>query len=66
MIIENGGYFYPVEIKATSDPKKDAANSFRLLKKIPDKKVGCGAVICLSNKTLPLCENVWILPAWNI
>jgi len=34
-----------------------------LFEKIPDKKAGTGALICLSKEFLPLAENVWITPA---
>jgi hypothetical protein len=40
--------------------------AFRCLEDIPGKKVGAGAVICLTKERLPLTDNVWILPAGYI
>jgi predicted AAA+ superfamily ATPase len=66
LVIEDGGTLYPVEIKASSDPTKSMVKSFGLLENIPGKKVGTGAIVCLSKERLPIKENVWILPAQNI
>jgi len=66
LLIEDGDFLYPVEIKTTGDPTKSMVNSFRLLDDIPGKKTGCGAVICLAKERLPLMDNVWILPAQSI
>jgi predicted AAA+ superfamily ATPase len=66
LIIENGDYLHPVEIKTTSDPSKDAVKSFHHISAIPGKKMGTGAVICLAGEVLPLTESSWILPAGNI
>jgi predicted AAA+ superfamily ATPase len=63
LIIENGSYLHPIEIKSTSDPTKSMVNAFRMLEGIPDKEVGEGAIICLAKEKLPLKEKVWILPA---
>jgi len=63
LIIENGEFLHPIEIKTTSDPKKSMINAFRCLEKIKIKKVGTGAIICLAKSLLPLTDNVWILPA---
>jgi len=66
LVIADGDYLHPVEIKTTSDPTKSMVNSFRRLYNIPTKKVGTGAVICLAKERLPLTDNVWILPAQMI
>ena len=63
LIIEEGDELYPIEIKTTSDPTKSAVKAFRCLEKIPSKRVGTGAVICLAKERLPLTDTVWILPA---
>jgi predicted AAA+ superfamily ATPase len=63
LLISEGEYLYPVEIKTTGDPTKSMINAFRLIEKIPAKRSGSGAVICLAKERLPLTENVWILPA---
>jgi len=63
LVIEEAGVLYPIEIKATSDPKRDMISSFRMMDKIAGRNRGEGVLICLSNQTLPLAENVWALPA---
>jgi predicted AAA+ superfamily ATPase len=62
LLIANGDTLHPIEIKTTSDPKKSMIKSFRHLEKIPNQKVGTGAVICLAKECLPLTDNVWTLP----
>jgi hypothetical protein len=37
--------------------------SFDMLKKIPDKKIGSGAIVCMSKEILPLAGGNWIIPA---
>ena len=66
LLIENGDLLHPVEIKTTGDPKKSMASAFRLLGNISGKKAGTGAVVCLAKERLPLCDNVWMLPAHMI
>lgn len=62
LIIEEAGTLYPVEIKTTSDPKKSMISAFEVLKKIPDKIIGEGAIVCMSKEILPLAGRNWILP----
>jgi predicted AAA+ superfamily ATPase len=62
LIIEEAGTLFPVEIKTTSDPNKSMIAAFELLKKIPDKNLGEGAVICLAKEILPLSGGNWIVP----
>jgi len=66
LIIEDGDFLYPVEIKTTSDPTRSMANAFRLLNNIPAKKTGTGTIICLAKERLPLTETAWVLPAHMI
>jgi predicted AAA+ superfamily ATPase len=66
LIIEDGGTIYPVEIKTSSDPNKNMIKGFEILKNIPEKKTGSGALICLSKNLLPLTGNVMIVPPDNI
>ena len=62
LLVEENGVLHPIEIKTTSDPIKSMIKAFRLLDKIPNKKNGSGAVICLAKERLPLTENVSIVP----
>ena len=66
LLLEEGDTLYPVEIKTSSDPNKAMVKAFSLLEKIPGKKAGSGALICLAKEQMPLTENVWILPAQGI
>ena len=63
LVIEQGGMLYPIEIKTSSDPNKSMVKSFEVLDKIPGKKRGAGAIICLAKERLPLMDDVWIVPA---
>jgi len=61
LLIEDGDTLYPVEIKTTGDPVKSMIKAFRCLD-IPGKKIGTGALLCLSKERLPLTDTVWALP----
>ena len=62
LLIMNGDVLYPIEIKTSSDPTKSMISAFRCISNIPGKKTGTGAVICLAKESLPLTNDVWILP----
>lgn len=62
LLIEDGDLLYPIEIKTSIDPKKSMVSAFKCLERIPAKKTGDGAVICLAKELLPLLDNVWIFP----
>ena len=66
LLLERGDTLHPVEIKTSSDPSKSMVSAFRCIEKIPDKKVGTGALICMINKRLPLTDNVWTIPAYMV
>jgi len=66
LVIADGDYLHPVEIKTSSDPTKFMVKAFRQLENIPDKKIGTGAVVCLAKERLPLTDDVWILPVHMI
>jgi len=66
LVIKQGEILYPIEIKASSDPKKEMVKSFDVLDKIPGKKRGSGAIVCLAKERLPLMEDVWMVPAGMI
>ena len=60
MIIENGT-IYPIEIKKSADPGKDALKNFSVLDNLPDR-IGEGAVICLSSISYPLDGRNKVIP----
>ncbi len=61
LIIEQNGTLHPLEIKTTGAPSKGDVSSFRLLEK-PGMNRGEGAVVCLSDRLLPLTERDTIVP----
>lgn len=60
MILENNR-IYPIEIKKSADPGKDALKNFSVLDSLPEE-VGEGAVICLTPMVIPLDEKNKIVP----
>ena len=76
LIYENGA-LYPVEIKKTASPGKEAAKHFKMLNPVtePDRfgeleqykvEIGNGAIVCMANDLLPADKKNWIVPAWLI
>ena len=61
LLIEDNGTLYPIEIKKSADPGKDALKNFSVLKDL-DKPAGKGAVICLSPMVIPLDSDNTIVP----
>ncbi len=62
LIIEENGILYPIEIKKTSNPKKEMASSFDVIDKDVSKKRGIGVIICRSDYKLKLRDNLYSLP----
>ena len=62
LIIEENGILYPVEIKMTGNPKAAMGATNQVLDKIPDKKRGTGAILCLVDRKIYLRENLVALP----
>lgn len=62
LVIEENGVLHPVEIKKTASPDKSAIKAFSVLKST-ERQVGTGAVICMSDRVLPLDERVFIVPS---
>ena len=62
LIIEEDGVLYPIEIKMTGNPKATMGSTNQVLDKIPEKKRGLGAIICLIDKKTYLRENLVALP----
>ena len=65
VLIVKDGTLYPVEIKKTSNPGRDAVRHFSVLEKL-GLPVGPGAIICLSNERLPITTNAKAIPAWQV
>ena len=77
LIIYENGTLYPIQIKKSASPGKDAIKHFGVLESVtePEKfgelsqtkmKIGNGAVVCLANDLLPIDAKNWYVPAWMI
>lgn len=60
MIIENGK-LYPIEIKKSADPGKDALKNFGVLDSLPEE-TGAGAIICMTPMVVPLDDKNKLVP----
>ncbi len=61
LIIYQDGTLYPIEIKKSASPGRDASKHFRLLQPLAP-----GAIVCMAHYLLPLDKNAWLVPAWMI
>lgn len=61
LIILENGKLYPIEIKKSADPGKNALKNFSVLEALPNE-VGEGAVVCLSAETYPLDKKNKVVP----
>ena len=62
LIIEENGVLHPIEIKKTATPDKSAMKSFSVLQNA-GRELGTGAVICMTDRVLPLDENNLMMPS---
>lgn len=60
LIMENGK-IYPVEIKMSADPGKNALKNFSVLSSL-NEEIGEGAVLCMTSAVIPLDENNKMVP----
>lgn len=65
VLIVRDGRVYPVEIKKTAQPGRDAVRHFSVLENL-GLATGAGAVICLSAERLPISAQVEAIPAWQV
>lgn len=65
-IIEQDGILFPIEIKQSSNVSADMTSAFQILDKIPEKKRGTGAVICMCSMPGALRDNILQIPFWFI
>ena len=62
LVIENGNIVHPVEIKSGAKIDKNWIKSFRFLEKVKDKELGEGAVICRTEKLMPIDPDNMAVP----
>ena len=65
LIIEQDGTLYPIEIKKTSHPGKEAGRHFSVLNKLQCRR-GPGNIICMTDDLTPLSQDLWAVPVWMI
>nr|WP_242508581.1 ATP-binding protein [Rhodocyclus purpureus] len=64
-LIVRDGKAYPIEIRKTAQPGRDAVRHFSVLETL-GLEVGQGALICLCSEVLPLTSRVELVPAWRV
>ncbi len=65
LIIEENGKLYPIEIKKSSNPKKNAGRHFSVLEKV-GLECGIGNVISMVDDLIPINSESWAVPVWLI
>jgi predicted AAA+ superfamily ATPase len=77
LLLSYDGTLFPIEIKKSASPGRDAVKNFSVLSDltrvtdsqelpINNVKIGTGAVICLSSDLLPINKDVWCVPVWTV
>lgn len=61
LILFSNDTLFPIEIKKSSNPSKEAIQHFALLNK-SGKPIGTGGIICLYDDLVPIDGNNWIIP----
>ena len=65
LLLVQDGVAYPLEIKKTASPGRDAVRHFGALERL-GLPVGPGGLICLAEQVLPLTATAQSIPAWAI
>ena len=77
LLIYEDGVLYPVEIKKSASPGREAIKHFKVLEPLshPEKsnnlsqlktEIGSGVVICMANDLLPIDYKNWFVPVWML
>ena len=77
LLIYENGTLYPIEIKKSASPGKDAVKAFNVLNPVTEPErfgalsqykteIGNGAVVCMAGDLLPADDKNWFVPAWLI
>ncbi len=62
VIIEKGEELYPIEIKMSASPNANMGKHFKVLKKIKDKKIMPGIILCQYDRKVRLADDLTALP----
>jgi predicted AAA+ superfamily ATPase len=65
LLIEQNGKLQPIEIKKSSQPKRNVGSNFQILSKA-GLDVETGNIICMSDDLMPLTKDNWMVPVWLI
>ena len=65
LLLEQNGTLYPIEIKKSANPGKDAVRHFPVIEKTGLLR-GEGSVVCLYRDVMPINKNDWLVPVWLI
>ena len=57
LLIEDGGFLYPIEMNKHADPQKRDMDAFAVLDKIPGIQRGPGGAVCLYDNLVTLRGN---------
>ena len=75
LLLYENGTLYPIEVKKSASPGKEAVKHFKVLEPVTEPKrfgeleqykteIGNGVVICMANDLLPADDRNWFVPAW--
>lgn len=62
VVIEENGVLHPIEIKKATNPEKKIVKAFDVLN-VSSNELGKGLVICMTDRTFPIDENNYMVPA---
>lgn len=65
LVLYENNTLYPIEIKKSGNPGKDAIRHFDVLQHT-GMTIGGGCVVCLSSDLIPLNNSNWLVPAWML
>lgn len=63
VVIEENGVLHPIEIKKASNPERKVVKAFNVLN-VSSNELGTGLVICLTDRTFPIDEKNFMVPAY--
>lgn len=61
LIVQNGKIF-PIEIKKSANPGKEALKNFNIIRGLSEFKAGRGCILCMAGSTLPIDEMNSLIP----
>lgn len=62
VVVEENGVLHPIEIKKASNPERKIVKAFDVLN-VSSNELGKGLVICMTDRTFPIDENNYMVPA---